>query len=385
MVKRIYDEKTVNALIDRIYEAALDQSRWQDVVDGLSEIIPGNHVGLQGVDIAANVSIGALGGRFSDEMVSNYLDYYHAINPWTPAMASAPLGRAASAEALCERGRLIDSEFYNDWLLPQDDIGTGGGIVLFRDSQRLLALAGNIRMKDQEALQDDWLALLDHVASHIQRAFTIHRMLEGQKLSMSYYRQILDQIGNSVFLLDKRGRIVDLNASAEALMREEPPFFLDIDRGLNAFDQTANRALAQSIAAIAAGEPSELPNVIALPTSNGDALVATVVPFETGEPSDNLMSQFGSRAIPVALLTVVDPAKRRDPSAHVLKTIYGLTEAECRLVLALHQGETTAEFAQNRTVSIHTVRNQLKSVFAKTNTTKQSELVRLIGSLSSLH
>ena len=61
-----------------------------------------------------------------------------------------------------------------------------------------------------------------------------------------------------------------------------------------------------------------------------------------------------------------------------LRDLYRLTEAETHLVELLCQGSTLDEAAGTRGVTMNTARSQLKQVFAKTHTSRQSELVRLV-------
>jgi DNA-binding CsgD family transcriptional regulator len=51
----------------------------------------------------------------------------------------------------------------------------------------------------------------------------------------------------------------------------------------------------------------------------------------------------------------------------ILRTLFGLTPAECRVALLLADGRIPREIAQTVGVSFETVRSQIKSVFAKTN------------------
>ncbi|MBI1210704.1 MAG: hypothetical protein GC190_04530 [Alphaproteobacteria bacterium] len=57
---------------------------------------------------------------------------------------------------------------------------------------------------------------------------------------------------------------------------------------------------------------------------------------------------------------------------------YGLTPAEARLAAFLLDGGTTAGYAAERGLSLHTVRNQLRSIYAKTNTNRQVSLLQLL-------
>ena len=58
---------------------------------------------------------------------------------------------------------------------------------------------------------------------------------------------------------------------------------------------------------------------------------------------------------------------------------YGLTPTEALLAEELLRGSTLKLVAQERGVSIHTVRNQLKVIFEKTGTSQQSQLVALLA------
>jgi len=57
---------------------------------------------------------------------------------------------------------------------------------------------------------------------------------------------------------------------------------------------------------------------------------------------------------------------------------YQLTQAEARLANALMRGQDLNAFALEHDLSIHTVRNQLKSIFSKTGVSRQVDLVLLL-------
>jgi DNA-binding CsgD family transcriptional regulator len=63
----------------------------------------------------------------------------------------------------------------------------------------------------------------------------------------------------------------------------------------------------------------------------------------------------------------------------ILKMLYGLTQAECRLVNLLMQGLSLSEAGQLNGLTQNTLRSQLKSVFQKTDVRKQSELIRQLA------
>ncbi len=60
------------------------------------------------------------------------------------------------------------------------------------------------------------------------------------------------------------------------------------------------------------------------------------------------------------------------------KRAYPLTPAEAKIAIALLQGGDLRGIAAAQRVSLETVRTQLKSVFAKTNTARQADLIALL-------
>jgi DNA-binding CsgD family transcriptional regulator len=67
------------------------------------------------------------------------------------------------------------------------------------------------------------------------------------------------------------------------------------------------------------------------------------------------------------------------PAPAPLMSLFGLTPAEARLASTLAGGLDPARAAQEIGVSRVTARNQLRTIFAKTGTHRQSELVALLS------
>jgi DNA-binding CsgD family transcriptional regulator len=66
------------------------------------------------------------------------------------------------------------------------------------------------------------------------------------------------------------------------------------------------------------------------------------------------------------------------PQTAFLRNRFGLTPAEARLVLRLVAGDSLRSAAKALGIKYETVRTHLKSVFQKTRTRRQAELVILV-------
>jgi len=99
------------------------------------------------------------------------------------------------------------------------------------------------------------------------------------------------------------------------------------------------------------------------------------------------------RAVPIAetessgphkVVILIDLGVTPRPTPSALQKIFGLTSAEARLAVELASGKTPDEIADDTHVSVGTVRKQLASVFAKTDTHRQAELVALLARVAIL-
>jgi len=78
------------------------------------------------------------------------------------------------------------------------------------------------------------------------------------------------------------------------------------------------------------------------------------------------------------LLFVTDPEMRPEVVPEVVRRLFGLTESESRLVSAIASGDSIDEAAESMGVTVSTARTYLKQVFAKTGTSRQGDLVRMV-------
>ncbi|MBE7212149.1 MAG: hypothetical protein INR65_14100 [Gluconacetobacter diazotrophicus] len=80
------------------------------------------------------------------------------------------------------------------------------------------------------------------------------------------------------------------------------------------------------------------------------------------------------------LLRLRDLRERPD-AADTLRIGFGATAAEAQVVLRLAAGDTPAEIAERRRVSLATIRTQLRAVLEKTEARSLRDMVRLVNRL----
>lgn len=106
-------------------------------------------------------------------------------------------------------------------------------------------------------------------------------------------------------------------------------------------------------------------------------------------PCNELEIQVWGRTLPglsddserSAVLAVYDPSQTSIAPSSLLKTLYGFTRKESELAYGLANGLTISEYCEQTFISSNTARTHLKSIYRKTSTNRQTELVRLLSHL----
>lgn len=184
----------------------------------------------------------------------------------------------------------------------------------------------------------------------------------------------LDMVGRAAFLLDHHGRVTGSNRRGRALLG--PDLNVRGDR-LVAADRVSDERLQGLIRGAVTNENrTTLPAPVSIRREDGRAVVAQVL------PTAPLMGALDPSAGAILVLTCLDTPPQ--VAATRLMLLFGLTPAEARLAARLGSGQTVDEAAEAMNVGLGTARNQLKSIFLKTETNRQGALIALLSRVSAL-
>jgi DNA-binding CsgD family transcriptional regulator len=351
-----------------IYDVGIDQARWQALLTELSGVFDGANFVLKGIDLASNLSIMAMTTGYDPDFLRTY-DHYAARNPWVPIQARMPLGSAHQPEEFLAYSELTKTEFYNDWLRPQG-VDTAAGMVLHRDPKTFFALSGDFSLRRADRLQGSMLDVLGLLAPHLYRAFALNRRMASLE-AREAFRSEYDASAYAVFVVDVGGFVVQANGRGEALRMQSDPLRYDAGGRLRLFDTEAQTKLELALLAIDSAAYGRLPDDF---TARGASAfwLLSIAPYSAPASSAWLAHRLSDR-VPVAIVHIKAP-----DAVHAFAARASLTDAELALVRGLCDARSLDEIAAAKGASINTVRNQLKSVFAKTGTHRQAELVAMV-------
>jgi DNA-binding CsgD family transcriptional regulator len=217
------------------------------------------------------------------------------------------------------------------------------------------------------------------IVPHIRRAVLIARALELKTAEASALADTLDGISAGMFLVDASGQIIHANASGQALL-DERSVLRDGGGRVAAITAEAEQELNQTLTTADGGDAAVGVKGIAMPLTarDGARYVAHVLPLTSGE-----RRRAGAGYAATAALFVRKAALDVPSAPETIARLYKLTPTELRVLLAIVEVGGVPEVAEALGIGEATVKTHLHRLFAKTETTRQAELVKLVAGFSN--
>jgi DNA-binding CsgD family transcriptional regulator len=239
-----------------------------------------------------------------------------------------------------------------------------------------------INARGNDALTSEQTRVFETAARHISRAVRIHRQLWTLDLMHGTAPERFESLRQGAILVDAVANVLFANAPARAVL--ETGDGLALKGGCLSSTDGGDILLQRLIASCARGVgPLRGPFGGELDVQRGSnrlCLHVTVTPLRSKDPA-TAIAWLGLRP-PAAIITMVDPETGRRQLAQNLHSRFGLTGAETGLAAEILKGDGRAAAARRRGISVATARAQLSSIFEKTGTHRQAELVHLLLELA---
>lgn len=356
-------------LIGAIYDCSLDPQRWVATSRRIAECCDSGAGGICVHDLRHRQNDQLFVFGYAPEFLRTLAARY-ADSPMAVADIVANVGDVSALSM--ERFQPHDSRFHGEVLQPY-----GIRDLMWFPALRTGGRAASLHVSRGDAAahyQPRDLGLFGLLAPHVCRALAISDALDIRVLKSELLERTLDGLAAGVFLAARDRRIVYMNTSAERQVRAGRSIRLVNDR-LAAIDPAAHHALDLAIEACGhAGAVIDAQNPsIGLPDGRGGGTVATLLPVADGQRSGVLAPFAASVAIFIQY-----PAHVPLMPGEAFARLHGLTGSELRVLMALSQGLGGVQTADMLGVVEPTVRTHLQRIYAKTGTSKQGDLLRLL-------
>jgi DNA-binding CsgD family transcriptional regulator len=361
-------------LLEDLLAAPGSAAGWQTFLLDLCDALNGtaaNFIFHSFADSRADVFLTA---RTDCEALALYREHWHRFDPWAHAPSAGRLqaGMVVVGDQLIAPEQLKRTAFYNDFSRQYDIAQCIAGMI--EASPRTLSCMSINGAEGRKPFDADDAALLGYLMPHVQRAVQTHRRLQGTGLMAADLTSVLDKLPHGVVLVSAADKILLTNRAADEILRARDGVLLDHGQ-LRAATVSLTRALHAAI---------NLATGAAVDMTGGRETTATLLPRPSGRrplsvlvaPLPKAGIEFGPAA--TAAIFMTDPD--RTPVTHVeaIGSMFHLTPSEARLVQCLVEGDSLGHAAERLAIRLETARKRVKVVFHKTDTHRQTDLVRLV-------
>jgi DNA-binding CsgD family transcriptional regulator len=365
----------VSGIIDAIYDSAIFPDRWPQALERLGRAFDCHCVAL--IDrnlrtLEARVETSGVDASSRRE----FLDVWSARDLVRLRTQSWRPGAIELDRQIVPQPELLASDYYNGFMKPRDMHSLMRLTLAHRG--KFLTIISLLRPHSAEDFDAAAIERCQAFMPHLQRAANIRFQADGAAAMLGGLSDVIDRSVTAVLLLDRDGQVKFASRAARAMAASADAFLLRHDR-LEILNQDDD-AVFQRLAAGAAGALGDLDargGVMRLSRRQGKpSYTVTVAPV--GQET----SWIGNE--PMVLVRVADPGVTPMPPKEILGQLFGFTIAETRVAERLMMGDSPEQAAAFLEVKTATARWHLASIYRKTGTKRQVELVRLLLSLAMM-
>lgn len=348
-----------------VHEAGAAPEKWREALAAVMAMLAGSRISLMDIEAGSDRLLGLEQIGHDPAHVKAYSEHYFAVDPTIATALSGRPHRSMAVYDHFEKSTRARHEYFD--FARACDIGDAVGVTTAEECGRR-ALLSLQRPLDAEPYQPEDKSLLELLAPHVQLAKRIQGKLGEAWAAGTELEAAFSLLATAAFILDRDGRIRHLNGAASAMLGRKFPLASRHGR-LALADPKLATAFQNALrdAARESGRSSALLVRLA-PAAAAEVLVAPLQPPH---------ARTSSWREPLALVVVATGERDKRSIASRMQKLYRLTPAESRVAAALATGQTLEDISCKSGVTEATLRSQLRSIFGKTGTSRQAELVRL--------
>jgi DNA-binding CsgD family transcriptional regulator len=368
-------------VVGNIYDAALDPKKWPIALTSIVRFMSSERGILHTPFLSNSEGRVAFAIGIEDIWLQRYGEHFHKIDLWNNLAVERDFaydGKVFLGEELVPTRQLLKSPFYSEFLRFSDVVHNCVGVIFGSGSSHgpttAISCFRGRRAKKFRAEDKSKLALL---VSHLSKAIGVQFRLMGTELQLAATLAALDRLAHGILLINEIQKVVYVNAHAETILARGDGLILDISNGeMSCVLPQDTRKLQSAIKAACSPDfllERHFSEAISVQRQQGRHPYLVHI---SALPTENSFSYERSRAS--AILFISSAEDIHLTSYDNLDKLYGLTKKEIELVQALLSGESLRNYSFASHISYETARMHLRNVFAKTQTKRQTELLRLL-------
>lgn len=226
-----------------------------------------------------------------------------------------------------------------------------------------------------DARAPNWGSREKPVAPASDEPTEIEKYLLAEFERATLWRQWLDGLTTPIFIVGTNRRVIDMTQQAAKLIERQARFHINGKHQLCSSERGENPEIDRAIQALGAtSAPGK--RVISAKSPSGTGKAVLVITREPNSPWQARNRQRFS-------LAYLEPKVPSQDAITLAASPFGLTKAEIHLVTTLIATGSLDMAIEDRGVTRNTARTQMASIFAKTGTSRQGQVIRLFSQFAN--
>jgi DNA-binding CsgD family transcriptional regulator len=370
------DSKRLPTLIGDIYDAVIDPTQRNEVLDKIAAFTGGHSGGLLSKHSLSKSDVLYCYVGADPNSLQVYSESYPKLDP-TADSPCFGVEQVVSATDLVPYEEFRRGRFYREWARPHGWVDVASAVI--EKSATSCTFLSVVRHEANGLVDDEMRRRMALVIPHVRRALLIGQTIHRKQTEAVCFSDVLDGLSSGMILVDASGRIVHTNNAGNAIL-DAGDFLRAVCGRLVASDPAINAALREILVAANAGDAALGVKGIALPLTahDGERYVAHVLPLTSGA-----RREAGLAYNAVAALFIRKASLEPFSPPEVIGEMYKLTPTELRVLLAIVDIGGVPEVAAALGVAVTTVKTHLSRLFEKTGVARQADLVKLVAGFST--
>jgi DNA-binding CsgD family transcriptional regulator len=233
------------------------------------------------------------------------------------------------------------------------------------EKRRFAFRLGLLRSYQQAPFSKEERTTLEALAPHLEGICQMQQRVHQLRSTNLAFLDTLSRLGYGILVLDAEGTVVQTNQAATHTLSAQDGLS-QTRRRLILHNRTQHKQL-QAVLQQTPNDNSETILRIPRPSCKRE-YVCYLSPLANPERDQPALF----------IMFLLDPAQVHNVDPRSFQQMFRLTQAEAEIASLYIHGTQPKEIAQQRGVSLSTVRHQTKQLFQKTQTNSQNELIALL-------
>ncbi len=377
--------RSVDAIVKDIYGLLVDDTSMRTCLQIMGAAFRSHITGIHSEEMLSRSGslemMGEIQGPEFLRMAGEYATRWKGQNLWMERSIQGFLAKGYEhGEAVVSDAELLASEYFRHFCVPME-IRHGLGINVQSVGSSSFAILSVNRSASAGPFTPDELSMVEALRPHLVNAFAICRHVTRLQAEVTSLRASFDRMPLGMLVLTADGCIVEQNEEATRLLMAGSGISCAAGGSLRLASSGAHAKYRAAMLRLADENQAPMPEAIVVGSRNCPGAGALILH----------LCAFPASAAPVlvrkgrifAFLCELNHHAETQIATRLLRVALDLTPTEAAVALSLRDNHDPMLVALELGLAISTVRSHLKHLFHKTETTRQSQLLRLVDRLLS--